>query len=157
MSEFNTSPPTANASASAASSLPAHMSANLQYACIMCKRRKVKCDRRNPCSGCVRAGVECVATGRAPYRRAKRLRAVEADGGMLLRTSKFGPDNSNSSVSDQASQLGDRFQATSISDPSSPARLSKSKERVAVQEASTFARYAGIFVCFSSLVEGILD
>lgn len=43
-----------------------------EYSCILCKQRKVRCDRATPCSGCVRAGVECVPGVRQPYKRRKR-------------------------------------------------------------------------------------
>ncbi|KAI1757156.1 fungal-specific transcription factor domain-containing protein [Xylaria castorea] len=46
--------------------------------CVLCRQRKVKCDRRQPCSNCLRAGASCVhppGAGRA----AKRPRqAVDA-------------------------------------------------------------------------------
>ncbi|KAJ9145090.1 Fungal specific transcription factor domain-containing protein [Pleurostoma richardsiae] len=46
-----------------------------QWNCLNCKQRKIRCDRRYPCSGCVRAGRQCVfpALGR-PIRRPDRLR-----------------------------------------------------------------------------------
>lgn len=44
-----------------------------EYSCILCKQRKVRCDRGNPCSGCVRAGVDCVPGVRQPYKRRKRI------------------------------------------------------------------------------------
>lgn len=37
--------------------------------CVSCRSRKVKCDRQEPCTGCQRAGAECVypsGPGRAP-------------------------------------------------------------------------------------------
>lgn len=43
-----------------------------EYSCILCKQRKVRCDRANPCSGCVRAGVVCEPGVRQPYKRRKR-------------------------------------------------------------------------------------
>ncbi|KAF5258479.1 hypothetical protein FOXYS1_10942 [Fusarium oxysporum] len=38
------------------------------WSCFTCKRRKVRCDRRNPCSACVRRGGQCVfpTSGRPP-------------------------------------------------------------------------------------------
>lgn len=39
--------------------------------CALCRQRKVKCDRNQPCSNCVRAGCECIyptGRGRAPKR-----------------------------------------------------------------------------------------
>ena len=55
--------------------------------CVTCRRRKVKCDKKNPCSNCVRARIECVfpGPGRAPRKSRKpadtelleRLRRLE--------------------------------------------------------------------------------
>ncbi|MCJ1309431.1 hypothetical protein MMC25_003090 [Agyrium rufum] len=55
--------------------------------CITCRRRKVKCDKRHPCSNCHKAAIECVfpGPGRAPRRNKKppdaelleRLRRLE--------------------------------------------------------------------------------
>jgi len=55
--------------------------------CITCRKRKVKCDKRHPCSNCNKAPIECVfpGPGRAPRRRRKppdtellaRLRRLE--------------------------------------------------------------------------------
>ncbi|GFF62153.1 uncharacterized transcriptional regulatory protein C139.03 [Aspergillus udagawae] len=39
--------------------------------CLLCRSRKVKCDRQQPCGGCIRAASACVypsGTGRAPKR-----------------------------------------------------------------------------------------
>ncbi|KAL4741879.1 fungal-specific transcription factor domain-containing protein [Aspergillus similis] len=48
--------------------------------CVTCRRRKVRCNKRSPCSNCVRAGVECIfpPPGRAP-RRLKRPPAENAE------------------------------------------------------------------------------
>ncbi|KAL2871069.1 putative C6 transcription factor [Aspergillus lucknowensis] len=48
--------------------------------CITCRRRKVRCDKRNPCSNCVKAGIECMfpPPGRAP-RKTKRPPAENAE------------------------------------------------------------------------------
>lgn len=55
--------------------------------CITCRKRKVKCDKRHPCSNCTKAAIECVfpGPGRAPRRTRKppdtellaRLRRLE--------------------------------------------------------------------------------
>jgi Fungal Zn(2)-Cys(6) binuclear cluster domain len=41
--------------------------------CVTCRRRKVKCDKRNPCSNCTKANSPCVfpSPGRAPRRPRK--------------------------------------------------------------------------------------
>jgi hypothetical protein len=31
-----------------------------QLSCVTCRRRKVKCNRRDPCSNCVKTGIACV-------------------------------------------------------------------------------------------------
>ncbi|KAH4001225.1 hypothetical protein HBH70_008690 [Parastagonospora nodorum] len=55
--------------------------------CVTCRRRKVKCDKRHPCSNCTRAKIECIfpGPGRAPRKSRKpadaelleRLRRLE--------------------------------------------------------------------------------
>jgi hypothetical protein len=46
--------------------------------CVTCRRRKVRCNKRTPCSNCVKAGIECVfpPPGRAP-RKSKRPQDAE--------------------------------------------------------------------------------
>ncbi|KAJ5601288.1 hypothetical protein N7510_010822 [Penicillium lagena] len=46
--------------------------------CVTCRRRKVRCNKRSPCSNCVKAGIDCIfpPPGRAP-RKAKRPPDVE--------------------------------------------------------------------------------
>lgn len=43
------------------------------FSCLICRQRKVKCDRRDPCSNCVRANQECsfVAPVRGKRKRTK--------------------------------------------------------------------------------------
>ena len=55
--------------------------------CTTCRKRKVRCDKRHPCSNCYKAGIECIfpRPGRAPRRSKKppdsellaRLRRLE--------------------------------------------------------------------------------
>ncbi|EER28517.1 Fungal specific transcription factor, putative [Coccidioides posadasii C735 delta SOWgp] len=42
------------------------------HSCQLCQQRKVKCDRQQPCSGCAKAGTDCVYRAPAPPRRRKR-------------------------------------------------------------------------------------
>src|SRR5690349_12465851 len=43
------------------------------FSCIRCFERKVKCDKQNPCSNCIRSKTECVfRIPTAPRRRKKR-------------------------------------------------------------------------------------
>jgi hypothetical protein len=41
--------------------------------CLNCRKRKIRCDRRDPCSHCVKSDLSCAfpVTGRAPTRRSK--------------------------------------------------------------------------------------
>ena len=74
------STPPANSAANASSGLNAR-------SCTTCRKRKVKCDKRHPCSNCNRAAIECIfpGPGRAPRRSRKppdtellaRLRRLE--------------------------------------------------------------------------------
>ncbi|KAI8632124.1 hypothetical protein F5Y19DRAFT_423436 [Xylariaceae sp. FL1651] len=48
--------------------------------CVLCRQRKVKCDRRQPCSNCTRAGTTCVhppGAGRAA-KRPRQNQAIDA-------------------------------------------------------------------------------
>jgi hypothetical protein len=40
------------------------------WSCVTCRRRKVKCDRKDPCANCIRNNIEChfPVTGRLPRR-----------------------------------------------------------------------------------------
>lgn len=56
--------------------------------CVTCRKRKVRCDKKQPCSNCARASIECIfpRPGRAPRRSKKppdselllRLRRLES-------------------------------------------------------------------------------
>lgn len=77
-------PSTTSPSENPISSLsPSAASSPAQFSCILCKQRKVRCDRANPCSGCVRAGVQCEPGVRQPYKRRKRNDALR-DGDSLM-------------------------------------------------------------------------
>lgn len=46
--------------------------------CVLCRRRKIKCDRQHPCSNCIYAELECVypvGQGRAPKKSRAALNA----------------------------------------------------------------------------------
>jgi hypothetical protein len=53
------------------------------WSCVNCRRRKVRCDRRNPCAPCIRNQYECMfpTSGRVPRRgRAAAQKQVELVG-----------------------------------------------------------------------------
>jgi hypothetical protein len=47
------------------------------FSCTICRQRKVKCNRTDPCSNCVKAAVPCTFAAPAPSRRRKRKPAQE--------------------------------------------------------------------------------
>lgn len=67
-----TSLPT-NLSATAPRHPAAELPSSNPRSCVTCRRRKVRCNKRSPCSNCTRAGIDCVfpPPGRAP-RKSKR-------------------------------------------------------------------------------------
>ena len=70
--------------------------------CITCRKRKVRCDKRQPCSNCNKAAIECIfpSPGRAPRRSRKppdtelleRLRKLEGVVQSLGKTAEEGDD-----------------------------------------------------------------
>ncbi|XP_014557401.1 hypothetical protein COCVIDRAFT_97148 [Bipolaris victoriae FI3] len=84
--------------------------------CITCRRRKVKCDKKNPCSHCVRAKIDCVfpGPGRAPRKSRKppdaelleRLRRLE--GVVTSLNAQVEGHDSNSSTSNNNDNAADR-------------------------------------------------
>lgn len=55
-------------------------------ACVRCQQRKVKCDKKDPCSNCVKGGAECTSAALLPPRRRKR-RFAEAE--LLARLRRY--------------------------------------------------------------------
>ena len=76
LSEKNATLSTANTSTLASASKPKVRS------CVVCRTRKVRCDRQSPCSNCRRANIACVfpSTDRPPRwaRRLERITKEEA-------------------------------------------------------------------------------
>ncbi|KAJ5935009.1 hypothetical protein N7466_004556 [Penicillium verhagenii] len=62
------------------------MSLTRGHSCILCQQRKVRCDQQKPCTGCVRAQVECKVVPPQPARRKKR-KAEEDD--LIHRLEKY--------------------------------------------------------------------
>jgi hypothetical protein len=75
----NEEPKSALPAGRSASTNPAAHSPNSRpLACLRCQQRKVKCDREQPCSSCVKARVECKSVALLqPRRRKKRFPEAE--------------------------------------------------------------------------------
>ena len=41
--------------------------------CVLCAQRKVKCDRKSPCTNCTRIGAQCVSAATIPRQRRRRF------------------------------------------------------------------------------------
>lgn len=54
-------------------STPGNPSFKSAFACIRCFERKVKCDRKSPCSSCSRHHVQCIFRAPKPSRRRRHL------------------------------------------------------------------------------------
>src|SRR2546421_2601232 len=57
--------------------------------CNLCRRRKVRCDKADPCSNCVRAGVVCVSTTFSRVPRGRQGSRRKPDGELLKRIAKL--------------------------------------------------------------------
>jgi hypothetical protein len=57
--------------------------------CNLCRRRKVKCDKANPCSNCLRAGVACVSASLSRVPRGRQGSRRKPDGELLKRIAKL--------------------------------------------------------------------
>ncbi|EPS27883.1 hypothetical protein PDE_02827 [Penicillium oxalicum 114-2] len=104
--------------------------------CITCRRRKVRCNKRSPCSNCVRAGIDCVfpPPGRAPRKskrppdsellsRLRRLEGViEHLSGAKTKNSESG--GSRSSLSPTRVAADQAFQSVSTAVPTTLASAS---------------------------------
>ncbi|KAJ5964283.1 uncharacterized protein N7479_004159 [Penicillium vulpinum] len=68
----NASLPT-NLTATAPHRVAAEAPSSTSRSCVTCRRRKVRCNKRSPCSNCSKAGIDCIfpPPGRAP-RKSKR-------------------------------------------------------------------------------------
>jgi hypothetical protein len=75
-------------SATSPSSLGSRTAA-VHHSCVLCKSRKIRCNRAQPCSACVRAGTECVPGTRSPYTRRKPR--VAASPSNTARSSSLAP------------------------------------------------------------------
>src|SRR5690349_21422327 len=80
------------------------------FACLRCSERKVKCNRQNPCSACIKHKVQCIFRAPKPPRRQRtpaiteaweeRLRRYET----LLRENGIDPDNTRAPASHPGDQ-----------------------------------------------------
>ncbi len=59
---------------------------SIKHPCVLCQKRKVRCDRNYPCANCTKARVECISPSTLPPRRRKK-RFPEAE--LLARLKRY--------------------------------------------------------------------
>ncbi|KZL85772.1 fungal specific transcription factor domain-containing protein [Colletotrichum incanum] len=64
--------PTAQAFSQAVTSVSSDKHQGRRPACVECRRRKIKCDRKYPCLSCITLGHECLQPPPGPARRPRR-------------------------------------------------------------------------------------
>ncbi|OAL04622.1 hypothetical protein IQ06DRAFT_290674 [Phaeosphaeriaceae sp. SRC1lsM3a] len=87
--------------------------------CVTCRRRKVKCDKKQPCSNCLRAKIECVfpGPGRAPRKSRKPQDAELLD---RLRRLEGVVSSLNAQVEEHEQEAVEREKANSAGDANCP-------------------------------------
>ncbi|KAG9193153.1 hypothetical protein G6011_03188 [Alternaria panax] len=65
--------PTPELSSDALSPLAAASKPQRVLSCVLCAHRKVKCDRKSPCSNCIKAGAQCTSAATIPRQRRRRF------------------------------------------------------------------------------------
>jgi hypothetical protein len=126
------------------------------YSCLTCRQRKVKCDRHNPCSNCVKAARQCSFI---PHVRGKRKRTKAPKEGLhaklrryeeLLKSygakiepSEYDGDSDSETVSQPDLDMAEDADPRSKTGPGSFA-LKEMKPRLIDKEGSSryFDRYA---------------
>ncbi|KAH8660599.1 fungal-specific transcription factor domain-containing protein [Xylariales sp. PMI_506] len=77
--------------------------------CVVCRSRKVKCDKQSPCSNCRRAQIACVfPSGDRPPRWARRLERITGGGAAVAAASESdatAPGDANRGVSQVMDRL----------------------------------------------------
>ncbi|KAF5655022.1 hypothetical protein F25303_947 [Fusarium sp. NRRL 25303] len=104
-------------------------------ACVSCRQRKLKCDRKQPCANCISRSVECTEQDLPPNRAVKRPFPPEPDSltlsSILSRLNQIedylSPNNRSNHVS-LSTPIGDqlnaiRFNVPSVSQSQEPASI----------------------------------
>lgn len=112
--------------------------------CVTCRKRKVKCDKRHPCSNCNRAHVQCIfpAPGRAPRKskkvgdgrdkellaRLRRLEGVVKGMGVDVDVEAPGQDNEQDKEKSSIRRSGTGAPDARISSPLTEQRIASQTE-----------------------------
>ena len=89
---FNTAqqpPHTSTSSAFAEKDHVPHKTARILGSCNLCRRKKLRCDKANPCSNCLRSGVDCIPTPLLRVSRGRKGGRRKPDEELLKRIAKL--------------------------------------------------------------------
>ena len=165
-----TSENNATSPASAWSSSSTFVQGPKLQSCVLCRRRKVRCDKQKPCSNCRRANVACTfpSTDRPP-RWARRLERLTNNAAASNAPAPHGADPGVGKVMDRLQSLeslvkdlkGQLQQAQSTASPSggspgvgSPDKSPEDRVRDAQRQSSTASDTTDKQKHFGRLVEG---
>ncbi|KAI0857256.1 hypothetical protein F4860DRAFT_362935 [Xylaria cubensis] len=155
-----TSHSTANNQLTAAAAPP-----NKLRSCVVCRSRKVRCDKQSPCSNCRRAGIPCVVpSADRPPRWARRLERVAHNAAAGERAAQAADTPTaqvmerlrslESLVKDLSSQLEQAHVAANSSTGNSPASSTQDRDGDPQRSAHLTAATATIQSQFGRLVLG---
>lgn len=109
-----------------------------RHPCVSCQRRKVKCDRKSPCSRCLATGQEC----RQPETRRAPRRARRAAPGLVsekLRQLEKSLDEVRAAVlSGKPEETGEAAEATLISSEGQSQSLDNSLGRLIIEDENSY-------------------
>ncbi|CAI6340673.1 unnamed protein product [Periconia digitata] len=100
---------------------PSPTKAPRAHSCVLCQKRKVKCDRNSPCAGCIKSGTECVEAIPAPPRPRKRKASISELQSRLKRCEELirvnglsmaNPDDRESDMEELMPKDGSIYQAS---------------------------------------------
>ena len=119
--------------------------------CDLCRRRKVKCDRGNPCSNCLRSGATCVSSTSLRVPRGRKGGRRKPDAELLKRIAKLEnlvknleSDNDRVTPAARAPKARDVQPACGESDVGNVSmRLAKSPESTHSSPKDNLDRYLG--------------
>lgn len=106
-------------------------------ACAACRRSKLRCDERRPCSRCINSNTDCVYLTKAKDPMAERIEYLEAQLNALSRRMDVATDDplGLSSILHRGPQLP--HQGTSVSSAPPPSENSSSLAHFAMRQTST--------------------
>ena len=126
------------------------------YSCLICRQRKVKCDRHTPCSNCAKAATQCsfIPPVRGKRRRTKfpkeglraKLRRYEdllKSYGAKIEPSDYGDDSNLETASQPDVEMAEAAKPRSNSE-GGPSASGEIKPRLMTKEGSSryFDRYS---------------